>query len=132
MTLTAAQDRVAAEALRVLDDYLAAFNALDPRALDRTCHFPHYRLLGDRLTTEEAPGIQTVATMRALLGPDWHQTAWDERRVVQAAADKVHVAATFIRHRSDGSVIGTFESMYVVTRESGRWGVKLRSTFAPR
>jgi hypothetical protein len=116
----------------VLDDYLAAFNTLDPVALDRTCHFPHFRLLGDQLTTEAHAGIQTLETMQALLGPEWQRTAWDERRVVQAAAEKVHVAARFTRYRRDGSSIGTFESLYVITRERGRWGVKLRSSFAPR
>jgi hypothetical protein len=132
MTQGAAPSAAAVEALAVLDAYLAAFNALNPAALDRTFHFPHFRLLGDRLTTEERAGIQTVATMRELLGAEWHRTDWIERRVVQSSADKVHVAATFTRSRSDGSVIGTFESLYVVTREQGRWGVKLRSSFAPR
>ena len=34
-------------------------------------------------------------------------------------------------YRKDGSIIGSFESLYVVTKEQGRWGVKLRSSMAP-
>ena len=30
-----------------------------------------------------------------------------------------------------GSVIGGFDSIYVITRENGHWGVKARSSFAP-
>jgi hypothetical protein len=30
----------------------------------------------------------------------------------------------FTRYRADGSVIGGFNSIYVVTREDGHWGVK--------
>jgi hypothetical protein len=122
----------ATTALRVLDDYFGAFNALDPEALDRTFHFPHFRLLGAALTTEQQPGIQTIDTMKTLLGPEWHHTDWVERRIVQQSADKVHVAATFTRVREDGSTIGIFESLYVVTCENGRWAIKLRSSFAPR
>ena len=31
----------------------------------------------------------------------------------------------------DGSVIGGFDSIYVITCENGHWGVKARSSFAP-
>ena len=37
----------------------------------------------------------------------------------------------FTRYRSDGSVIASYESLYVLTYEVGRWGIKLRSSFAP-
>ena len=32
---------------------------------------------------------------------------------------------------TDGTVIGGFDSVYVVTLENGHWGVKIRSSFAP-
>jgi hypothetical protein len=35
------------------------------------------------------------------------------------------------RYAKDGSVIGGFDSVYVVTLEDGHWGVKIRSSFAP-
>jgi hypothetical protein len=41
------------------------------------------------------------------------------------------VDTLFLRYRADGSLIGSFESLYVLTKEQGRWGVKLRSSFAP-
>jgi hypothetical protein len=44
---------------------------------------------------------------------------------------EVHVDTLFTRYRTDGSVIGSFESLYVVTKEQGRWGIKLRSSMAP-
>ena len=36
-----------------------------------------------------------------------------------------------LRYRADGSVIGGFDSIYVVTCENGHWGIKARSSFAP-
>jgi len=43
----------------------------------------------------------------------------------------VHVDTKFTRCRADGSVISSYESLYILTKEEGRWGVKLRSSFAP-
>ena len=44
---------------------------------------------------------------------------------------QVHFDTRFTRYRKDGSVIGGFNSIYVVTCEDGRWGVKARSSYAP-
>ena len=37
----------------------------------------------------------------------------------------------FVRLREDGSEISAFDSLYVLTHESERWGIKGRSSFAP-
>jgi hypothetical protein len=43
----------------------------------------------------------------------------------------VHVATRFSRHRADGSVYESFQSLYVIEKVDGRWGVRARSSFAP-
>jgi hypothetical protein len=62
---------------------------------------------------------------------EWDHSAWERRGVIHAGADKVHVDTRFTRYRKDGSVIGGFDSIYVITREDGHWGVKARSSYAP-
>jgi len=42
---------------------------------------------------------------------------------------KVHVDTEFTRHPKDGTVIASIESLYIVTKEAGRWGIKMRSSF---
>ena len=69
--------------------------------------------------------------LRSALEPDWDRSEWTRREIVQASPDKVHVATRFVRLRADGSSIKTFDSLYVLTFESGRWGIKGRSSFAP-
>jgi len=64
-------------------------------------------------------------------GSDWHHCRWDRRRIIHLSPDKVHVDTKFTRCRADGSVISSFESLYILTKEDGRWGVKMRSSFAP-
>ena len=62
---------------------------------------------------------------------EWDHSKWDRRNVIHAGADKVHFDTRFTRYRKDGSVIGGFDSVYVVTNENGHWGIKARSSFAP-
>lgn len=62
----------------------------------------------------------------------WCCSRLDNRRAIQSCADKVYFAVQFARYRADGSVIGRFPSMWVVTLCEGRWGIAARSSFAPR
>jgi len=126
-----ADPTVEAAVMQVLKDYMDAFNRLDVAAWERTFHFPHYRLASGRMSVLDGPGQQTVAQLRNGLGPEWDHSAWGRLRIIHTSPDKVHVDTLFTRYRKDGSVIGGFESLYVVTKEDGRWGVKLRSSMAP-
>jgi len=121
---------IESEVMRLLDDYMSAWNRKDLAAWERTFHFPHYRLASGKMNVLDRPGLQDATRVWASAGSDWHHSKWDRRRIVHSSPDKVHVDTKFTRCRADGSVIGSFESLYIVTREDGRWGVKMRSSFA--
>jgi hypothetical protein len=110
---------------------MAAWNSKDVTAWERTFHFPHYRLASGKMTVLERPGQQDEARLwQTMAAGGWHHSKWDRRRIVHASADKIHVDTKFTRYREDGSRIGSYESLYILTKEDGRWGVKLRSSFA--
>ena len=115
--------------MRVLDEYMTAWNAKDLVAWEKTFHFPHYRLASGQMRVLEHAGMQDATKVWAQID-GWHHSAWDHRRIVHSSNDKVHVDTRFTRYRADGSKIGTYDSLYVITKENGRWGVKLRSSFA--
>lgn len=129
------------EIMAVLDRYLDALNVLDLEGHVSTYHFPHYRHASGKIviwqSAEEAvpllrgPRSERRAALRAALEPDWHRSEWRRRDIVQGDLEKVHVVTRFDRLREDGSVIKSFDSLYVMTYESGRWAVKGRSSFAP-
>ena len=129
-----AQDHATAEAIRaaqgVLDAFMTAFNARDIPAFEATFNFPSIRLASQGLVTIKAGDMKAENFTQGALA-DWDHSAWDRREVVHAGADKVHIDTRFTRYRKDGSVIGGFDSIYVVNRENGKWGVKIRSSFAP-
>jgi hypothetical protein len=117
-------------ALACLDAFMAAFNARDVKAFEATFNFPSVRLASGKLVIIEPghhhPGIFDQGALK-----DWHHSAWERREIIHAGEDKVHIDTRFTRYRADGSVIGGFDSIYVVTKEDGHWGVKARSSFAP-
>jgi hypothetical protein len=122
---------VESEVMRLLDDYMNAWNRKDLVAWERTFHFPHYRLASGKMTVLDRPGLQDATRVWGSAGSDWHHSRWDRRRIIHSSPDKVHVDTKFTRCRADGSVISSFESLYILTKEDGRWGVKMRSSFAP-
>lgn len=119
------------EVLAVLDNFLKGFNDRNAKAHYATYHFPHYRLASGKMTVIESfATIDTTNFLDRLIQAGWDHTNWDHRNIVQASPEKVHVDTRFTRYRRDGTVLGVYESLYVVTMENGRWGIKFRSSFA--
>lgn len=127
--MTEHQSSIAA-ALKLLDEFMAAFNARDVEAFEATFNFPSIRLASGKLVTLNK-GDMTADRFTTGALTEWDHSAWERREIIHAGADKVHVDTRFTRYRKDGSVIGGFDSVYVITQENGHWGVKIRSSFAP-
>ncbi|KAA6438962.1 hypothetical protein FEM33_14765 [Dyadobacter flavalbus] len=115
----------------VLDAYLRTFNAKDLKGWEGTYHFPHYRLASGKMSVLEKAGLRDSANVFGpLIKAGWDYSKWDHRNIVQASENKVHVDTKFTRFRKDGSIVASYESLYVLTKEDGKWAVKLRSSFA--
>jgi hypothetical protein len=120
------------EALAAVDSYMDAFNRRDLAGMDAALHFPHLRIASGTVQVIERPGLAPDDFFeRFAAASGWAYSRWDYRRAVQSSRDKVHFAVQFTRYREDGSAIGSYPSMWIVTRREGRWGVQARSSFAP-
>ena len=122
-----------AAARGVMADFLEAFNARDEEAWADTLVFPHVRLASQTVTVypDRAAFVAAMDLEAFARNNDWDYSSWDDMRVVQASPDKVHIAVKFSRFRPDGSLIASFDSLYVIERVDGHWGVRARSSFAP-
>ena len=65
------------------------------------------------------------------LESEWAYTKTDSLEFVGWSLDKVHVNLYFTRQRSDNTPIASFKALYILTKEEGHWGIKMRSSFAP-
>lgn len=113
----------------VLERHMEALNNRDPGALAASLHFPHYRFTGGKMKIWERPESY-LADFFARAGEGWHRSAWDFMTPVAAGPDKVHLDVQFTRYRADGSSMGAFRSLWVVTLVNGKWGAQLRSSYA--
>jgi hypothetical protein len=119
------------QAVALLDEWMAAFNARDIERWAATFNYPSVRLASGRVIVLESPASLRRDTFERLASIGWERSAWDRHDVINSSDDKVHFDTRFSRYRADGSVIGTYDSIYVVTRLDGHWGVQARSSFAP-
>jgi hypothetical protein len=126
------RDRIGKECNRVLDDFMAGLNAHDAAAMDRCMHFPHPRIAAGKVAVYDAPGSNPMDLFERLKAEDgWSYSRWVKREVIQCNESKAHVALSYTRFRADGSVIGVYDSLYILTRVGGRWGIQARSSFGP-
>lgn len=123
--------RAVEAAMAVLDAFMVAFNGGDQSAFDDTLNYPHVRFASGKVVVLEQPGIHRLENFRAHAAADnWARSRWDERTVIHASADKVHLDTRFSRYRADGSLIATYRSLYIVTCIDGHWGIQARSSYA--
>ena len=119
-------------ALAVLDAYMAGLNRGDEVAVNAACNFPHVRIAGGKITVYQQPGSNPMDLFERLkTEDDWKWSRWETRQLVQFSDTKAHYALSYTRFRSDDSVIGVYESLYVLTKDAAGWGIQARSSFGP-
>jgi hypothetical protein len=120
-----------AQAMQLLDEFMATFNARDLKAHAATFNYPSIRIASGRVVVFEGPDSHRPGMFEWLVERGWHSTAWDHRKIIHSSENKVHFDVRFTRYREDGGKLGTYDSLYVVTKQDGHWGVQARSSFAP-
>jgi hypothetical protein len=115
-----------------LDRWMIALNAHDVDAMDKELHFPHVRLAEGRLVVYERPGSNPMDLFTSLIQKsNWDHSTWTKRVPVQSSDSKVHWAVEYKRFTKDEQLIGTYDSLYVMTLKNGNWKTQIRSSFGP-
>ncbi|MGH8765443.1 MAG: hypothetical protein ACRET8_06970 [Burkholderiales bacterium] len=111
---------------------MAGLNAYDAVAMDKCMHFPHPRIADGKVVVYEKAGGNPMDLFDRLKKADgWSYSRWEKRELVQFNESKAHMALSYTRYRADGSVIGVYDSLYIMTLVDGRWGIQARSSFGP-
>jgi hypothetical protein len=111
---------------------MAAFNARDADAIrSRWFHFPHVRFHSGTVTVMQRPDdYHNLVWNGTGESEGWGRSAWDYVEVIDAGPAKVHFRVQFTRYRDDGSPIGSYRSLYIVTVKDDRWAIQCRSSWA--
>ncbi len=119
-------------AQKVLDRFMTTFNQRDMKGWAATLNYPHVRFASGTVTvwnTNEE--FSKTPPFKALAKIGWDHSHWLSREVVMASPTKVHIATTFERFNKSNESIGVYQSLYIVTRVNGNWGITSRSSLAP-
>lgn len=120
-----------AEARRAVEAFFEGFNARDVAKMRDAFNFPHVRLASGRVVVVESAEQFRVPFDALVAAEGWHHSTLDSITAVHARADKVHFDVRFSRYHEDGTRYASYETLWVVTRQEGHWGVQARSSFAP-
>ncbi len=123
----------ASAAVAAVERYLAAFNARDEEATTAALHFPHVRVGRGRVRAwRTAAGYMDGFDFEGFaqrLG--WERSEADSMEAIQVAARGVNVAVRITRYGSGGTVIQSFDTIYLVTEKDGHWGIRAGASIAP-
>ncbi len=117
---------IAEVAYAVVRQYIAGLNARDGAAINDAFNFPHFRIGADgNVIHYRDAGADHLGNFRKLTAKDgWDHTVIDDMRAVFTSPTKVHLNLDFRRLRADGSEIGAYFSLYIITRIDGHWGIQ--------
>jgi hypothetical protein len=127
----------AAEARKAIESFFTAFNNRDGEAITKTFHFPHVRINGQgRMTMfmdefDSRARWSDMAFRRLSEVEGWSHSSLDSVEVIHESDVKVHFQIEFSRYKEDGSKYVVHESLWMVTKREGEWGVIARSSYAP-
>ena len=127
------REATATAALAAVERYLAAFNARDEEATTAALHFPHVRVGVGRpsvweTAAEYMEGFDFDAFAERL---GWERSEADSMEAIQVGARGVNVAVRITRYGADDARIHSFDTVYLVTEEDGRWAIRAGSSIAP-
>ena len=123
----------ASAAIAAVERYLAAFNARDEEAMVAALHFPHVRVGVGRASVRESAaeymeGFDFDAFAERL---GWVRSEADSMEAVQVGARGVNVTVRITRYGEGDARIHTFDTIYLVTEEDGKWAIRAGSSIAP-
>ena len=128
----AENDEAIAGAMAALDEFMTTFNTRDPQLWARSLNYPHIRFASGTVTVwETAEEFARTDSFNRLAAIGWDHSHWLSRNVVLVSPAKVHIATKFQRFNEKNESIGTYESLYIVTKVDGHWGTQARSSLAP-
>ena len=127
------REATASAAIAAVERYLDAFNARDEEAMVAALHFPHVRVGAGRASVRKSAaeymeGFDFDAFAERI---GWVRSEADSMEAVQVGARGVNVAVRITRYGEGGARIHTFDTIYLVTEEDGRWGIRAGASIAP-
>ncbi len=114
-------------ARKAIDDFFAALNAWDLEAARNALNYPHVHIAGQDVRVWHQPADFVIDFEELAASEGWKYSTLDSCAMRQSSEEKVHFEVQYSRHRADSTRYATYQSLWIVTRRDGRWGIQCRS-----
>ena len=118
-------------ARKPIDDFFAALNAKDIEAARNSLHYPHIQIAGNEVSVLNEPELFQI-DFQALAADGWSYSTLDSCAMKQNCNEKAHFEIQMSMHLANNARYATFQTLWIVTRKAGRWGIQCRSIFPSR
>ncbi|MCH2310024.1 MAG: hypothetical protein MK345_03055 [SAR202 cluster bacterium] len=108
------------------------FNKRDRKISVDLMHFPHVRLWNNQFSifnSEEEFLKGFDLQTQKLEQEGWTHTVTKDIQAVQSDESKVHLLLLQSRRNKDDIEIENFQTLWIMTKIDGKWGIKFRSSF---
>lgn len=124
----------AAQALQLIERFLATANDGNPEGHARTLNYPHV-LINDGSVSIwhnlEELRLGYLPRLAILRERGWARSVFDSKQIIQSDGSTFHIAAQFTRYDRTDAALGTYQALYIVNCVDGHWGIQARSNFVP-
>ncbi len=121
------QSEAEAGARKAIDDFFTALNARNLEAARQSLNYPHVHMVGNELEMWNAPSDFHIDFDALAAHEGWHHSTLDLCVMKQVSEDKVHFEVQYSRYREGTVRYATCQSLWIVTRKAGHWGIQCRS-----
>ena len=108
------------------------FNKRDRKISVDLMHFPHVRLWNNQFSifNSEEEFLKGFDLQTQKLDQEgWTHTVTKDIQAVQSDESKVHLLLLQSRRNKDDIEIENFQTLWIMTKIDGKWGIKFRSSF---
>lgn len=108
------------------------FNKRDRKISVDLMHFPHVRLWNNQFSifnSEEEFLKGFDQQTQKLEQEGWSHTVTKDIKSVQSDESKVHLLLLQSRRNKDDIEIENFQTLWIMTKIDGKWGIRFRSSF---
>ncbi len=116
---------------KIIQQYISAFNSRNANLMADLFNFPHIRFANEKAwVISKEQYLKNQENVTKLLNKEtWNETKIKSIETIQSGAKKAHFKIHFLRLDSENKIIHDFETLWIVTKLNGHWGIQFRSTF---
>ena len=108
------------------------FNKRNKKITIQGLHFPHIRLWENKFSVfKDAEDFLKGYDIQTenLKKEGWNHTVTLDIKAVQSEKEKVHLLLHQSRRNKNGEEYHNFQTLWILTKIDGRWGIQFRSSF---